>query len=348
MSKDDDRPSLEAILSDLPWDEDKLARAAMAGFRWDGPILKKLKGYKYASELEALNLSVRILDRSVKSLEGRRGSFSPIQPGQNSFVRGLPPKNTRDAVFKVQVALFGAAAATTAYKDRAATLHDRLQIPGFDQEAETKFYNREQYQFIQALRNHLSHVAPIEAEWHLSRPLPASPEGVQFLLYVTRLDELSSQSKHTKRLAMAFVDKHRGSSGENLGGGGAIDIVALFKAQQAEMHDFYAWLTKQVENKAGQKLSAYREAKENFHRVVARMEWRAVGLPWIKGSNNPRAVVDHFLTREEIGQIDTLPLCLKGADRPGSKTSRRGLPWVFYPRDARHHSSRIDAFMTEP
>lgn len=290
-------PTAEEILGKPPWSDDQITRASF-DFTGIHRAFHVHPGYRPYAELEQLSLSKRIFDKAVLGLRFAVEAFlaHSITPGFRTRKREA---ESADLTLSVQAALFQAIATALAFRDRARTLAKRLSVRRFKEHFEAAFEQDKRSQFVCELRDHFSHVAPLIAEWELSRAGRAAPKVAKFLLHVADLDEAMKQDrKDWHSLAREFVDDHRASK--------AIDVVLLFTDHGNELQKFHNWLYPATEVAAGANLIEYRDVEKRFNRITMRMGWNAWVIPWMNQSD-PRFVLNQYLTDDEIKVVNSLP-----------------------------------------
>jgi len=290
-------PTAAEILGKSPWSDDQITRASfdLTGIR---RAFRVHPGYHAHAELDQLSLSKRLFDKAVLGLQSAVEAFlaHSVTPG---FRTRKLEAEFADLTLSVQAALFQAVTPALAFRDRARTLARRLSIPGFDVRFEAAFDQNQRAQFVSELRDHFSHVAPLVAEWELSRADRRAPQVAKFLLQIADLEEAMEQDrKGWHLLARKFVDDHRASK--------AIDVALLFTDHGKELQEFYDWLYSATEVAAGANLVDYRDVEKRFNRIMMRMGWNAWVIPWMNQAD-PRFVLDQYLTDEEIEIVNALP-----------------------------------------
>ena len=291
------RPTAAEILGEPPWSDDQITRASfdLIGIQ---RAFRVHPGYRAHAELDQLSLSKRLFHKAVLGLQSAVEAFLAHSNTPGFRTRKLQAEYA-DLTLSVQAALSQAAATALAFRDRGKTLAMRLSVPGFAAQFEAAFEQDKQSQFVCELRDHFSHVAPLVAEWELSRASRAAPQVAKFLLHIADLEEAMKQDrKGWHPLAREFVDDHRASK--------AIDVVLLFTDHGKEIKKFYDWLYSAGEVAAGADLIEYRDVEKRFNRIMMRMGWNAFVIPWMNQSD-PRFVLNQYLTDDEIKVIDSLP-----------------------------------------
>jgi hypothetical protein len=290
------------ILGPPPWTDEKLTEAYSADFIGIFRAIHIHAGYRPHAELETLALSMRLFDRAVESLKEAVEAFR-LHSQERGFRTRASGDMTEQTILAVQSALFQVATTAGAYQARAKTLSGRITVPDFKKRVDATFTNSERHLFVQDLRNHLSHVAPLEAEWELSRPGRHSPQIARFLLFVDDLtDAATGGRKGWDKAALRFIEKHRRSQHNQ---GGEIDVVTLFDDYAEQLHDFHTWLVPAAEAAAGVPLNDYRDSERRVYRIATRIGWKALIIPSL--THNPRAVLDARLTPSEIALLNTMP-----------------------------------------
>jgi hypothetical protein len=287
------------ILGKPPWTDDQLAKAYLSDFTGIYRALHIHAGHHAHSELEQLKLSKRLFDKAVSGLQSAVEAFLIHSTSPRFRTRELEAES-EDLILSVQAALFQTVTTAIAFRDRTRTLARRLSIPEFQNRFETVFGQNKRSQFVCALRDHFSHVAPLVAEWQLSRAGRSAPKVAKFLLQVADLEEAMKQDrKHWDPLARGFVDDHRAR--------GVIDVVLLFSDHSKDVEEFYHWLYSKTEANAGQDLIDYRDVEQRFNCIAMKMAWNAWVLPWMHQSD-PRFVLNQYLTKTEMKIVDSLPV----------------------------------------
>ena len=286
------------ILGSPPWTDKQLAQAYVSDFTGIYRALHVHPGYHAHSELEQLKLSKRLFEKAGSGLQSAVEAFLVHSSSPGFRTRELEAES-EELILSVQSALFQALTTAIAFRDRARTLARRLSIPGFQNRFEAVFEKNKRSQFVCAIRDHFSHVAPLVAEWELSRAGRSAPEVAKFLLQVADLEAAMQQGrKRWDPLARGFVEDHRAR--------GTIDVVLLFSDYGKDVEQFYHWLYSATEANAGQHLIGYRDVAKRFNRMAMKMGWNAWVLPWMNQSD-PRLVLNQYLTRAEIKIVDSLP-----------------------------------------
>jgi hypothetical protein len=290
-------PVAAEILGKPPWSDDQITRAS-----FDSTGIHRAfhvhPGYRPHAELDQLSLSRRLFDKAVLGLQSAVEAFlrHSVTPG---FRTRKLEAEFADLTLSVQAALFQAVTTALAFRERARTLAKRLSIPGFDAHFEAAFEQNKRSQFVSELRDHFSHVAPLIAEWELSRAGRAAPQVAKFLLQIADLEEAMKQDrKGWHPLAREFVNDHRASK--------AIDVVLLFTDHGKQLQEFYTWLYSATEVAAGANLVDYRDVEKRFNRIMMRMGWNAWVIPWMNQAH-PRFVLDQYLTDDKIKIVNSLP-----------------------------------------
>jgi len=291
------RPTAAEILGKPPWSDDQITRASF-DFIGIHRAFHVHPGYRHYAELDRLSLSKRLFDKAVLGLQSAVEAFlaHSITPG---FRTRKLEGEFADLTLSVQAALFQAVTTALAFMDRAITLAKRLSVPGFDAYFEAAFEQNKRSQFVSELRHHFSHVAPLVAEWELSRAGRAAPQVAKFLLQIADLEDAMKQDrKGWHALAKEFVDDHRASK--------AIDVVLLFSEHGKDLQKFYDWLYRAAEVVGGADLIDYRDVEKRFNRIMTRMGWNAWVIPWMNQAD-PRFVLDQYLTDNEVKIVNSLP-----------------------------------------
>jgi hypothetical protein len=290
-------PTAAEILGKPPWSDDQITRASF-DFTEIHRAFQVHPGYRPHAELDQLSLSKRLFDKTVLGLQSAVEAFlaHSITPG---FRTRKLEAEFADFTFSVQAALFQVVTTALAFRDRARTLAKRLSIPGFDAYFEAAFEQNKRSQFVSELRDHFSHVAPLVAEWELSRAGRAAPQVAKFLLQIADLDEAMNQDRkgwHPR--VREFVDDHRASK--------TIDVVLLFSDHGKDLRKFYDCLYRATEVVGGPDLIDYRDVEKRFNRIMTRMGWNAWVIPWMNQSD-PYFVLSQYLTDDEIKIVNSLP-----------------------------------------
>lgn len=289
------------ILGSPPWTDQQLADAYFADFTGIFRALHSHSGYRFHAEVETLALSMRLFDLGIQSLKDAVEAFR-----LHSEDRGFRTRASADAMEKttlaVQAALFHVATTAAAYKARSVTLSRRIGVPDFQQHHDRMFTNNERHQFVQDLRDHLSHVAPLAAEWELSQPTRHARDVARFLLFVDDLMDVATQGRGWDKDAQRFIEKHRRDQHDH---GGEIDVVALFDDYAQQLHDFHRWLQPAAEIAAGAPLQEYRDTERRFYQIATRIGWKGLIVPMVR--QNPRAALERFLTPAEIARVNAMP-----------------------------------------
>ncbi len=290
-------PTAAEILGKPPWSDDQITRASfdLVGIH---RALHVHPGYRAHAELEQLSLSKRLFDKAVSGLQSAVEAFLAHSTTPAFRARELEAEYA-DLTLSFQAAFLQAVGTALAFRDRAKTLAKRLSVPRFKEHFDAVFEKDKRSQFVCELRDHFSHVAPLVAEWELSRAGRAAPKGAKFLLQVADLDEAMKQDRKAWRpLAREFVDDHRASK--------TIDVARLFTDHAKGLQKFYDWLYRAAELVGGVNLIDYRDVEKRFNRITMRMGWNAWVIPWMSQSD-PHFVVSQYLTDEEIKVVNSLP-----------------------------------------
>ena len=286
------------ILGRPPWTDEQLTQAYVSDFTGIYRALHVHPGYRSHSELEQLTLSKRLFDKALLALQSAVEAFL-VHSNSSGFRTRELEIEAADLMLSVQSALFQAVTTAIAFRDRARTACRRLSVPCFKDRFETVFEKDKRSQFVCAIRDHFSHVAPLVAEWELSRSGNSASTVAKFLLQVADLDEATKQDrKGWNPRARKFVDDHRAR--------GSVDIVLLLSDHGKELEKFYHWLYSATEANAGPDLIDYRDVQTRFNRIAIRIGWKAIVLPWMNQSD-PRLALNQYLTKAEIKIVDSLP-----------------------------------------
>jgi hypothetical protein len=132
-------------------------------------------------------------------------------------------------------------AATSALALVDASRRIRGKIPVVDYGVKVSEIFAEEHQFIQQLRQYVSHYRMIEADWQ--RSLSATERRTQFLL---RQDVLLQWGKWGK--ARVFINRYPNG----------IDVEELFKDYQTRVERFHEWFHREIARVSEPKLSEYR------------------------------------------------------------------------------------------
>ena len=293
--------SAREILGSPPWTDQQLSEAYFADFTHIFQALHTHPGYRLHAELDTLSLSMRLFDLAIQSLKNAVETFR-VQSQDRRFGTRAAAEAMEQIILAVQAALFQVATTAAAYKARARALGKRISVPDFDKPFTAAFSANERHGFVQHLRDHLSHVAPLSADWELSRAGRHASQVARFLLFVDDLKDVATQGRRWDKNALQFIERHRRKTHDR---GGEIDVVALFDDYAAQLHLFHAWLVPAAEAAAGPSLTGYRDSERRFYRIVTRSGWKAFVIPSLK--RNPRAVLNARLTPDEIACVDKLP-----------------------------------------
>jgi hypothetical protein len=295
--------SASEILGSPPWSDEQLTCAYSADFIGIYRALQKHPGYRFHAELESLALSERLFEFAVCVLKQAVEAFRRHSGGAEFRTRAAAAA-TDHAILAVQAGIFQAATTASAFKERARILGKRVDVPGFQKRFDGTFTQNNRHQFVQELRGHLSHPAPLSADWELSRAGRHAPQVARFLFFVEDLSQVAKEGQGWREPARRFIESHRRNAHPH---GGEIDVVRLFEVYLADVHVFYTWLLGAAENAAGTSLTEYRESENRFHRIATRMAWRAFMIPMLKQAPDPRALLNPRFTADELAVVDAMP-----------------------------------------
>ena len=272
-----------------PWSEEMLRSLYFRDFQAAERAIQEHPGFEVSQDLGSLELSLAIFRECISDLFNTIESFHKQAADPRFWARPNRASFDRSAL-AVTKAVFVAAASALALVDHSRVVRNRCSIPGYDEKRSATFDDVE-HQFIQDLRNYVSHYQIVEADWQ--REYAPSGKWTKFLL---RRSSLLRWNGWTE-LELQFIDRHP------IG----VDVEALFRTYAQRVEVFQQWFREQIRELFSADLSDYLRYDRMLKGFEVASFWRILLKQVIEKSIDPFLYLDRYLTDEELTQVMALP-----------------------------------------
>jgi len=279
-------------LGPLPWNTEVLRKAY---FRSSFNIRKAIQthpGYRAHADLLNLRLSLDIFKDSVADIFKSVETFN-IESQANKFWTRPMRQQFNVRLLAVRRGVFTVATTAMALVDHSRVVNLKIKISSYQKQVDKYFLTNEEHQFIQGLRQCISHCRVVEADWEQS--WTETERHTRFLLHSEKLLAYSNW----RPLAKVYIDKY--SKG--------IDLEVLAKKYQACVEEFHSWFHTEIQQMAEPELSEYREYERKINSFASKAEWNMLFKQIVIARGmDPYLYLDRYLNDSEITDVFSLPM----------------------------------------
>jgi hypothetical protein len=279
-------------LGPLPWNTEVLRKAY---FRGPFDIRKAIQvhpGYRFHADLLNLGSSLDIFKDSVADLFKSVATFNSESQVNKFWTRSMR-QHFDVRLLAVQRGVFSVATTAMALVDHSRVVNQRIKIPSYQKQVDKYFLTNEEHQFIQGLRQCISHCRVVEAEWEQS--WTKTKRHTRFLLHIEKLLAYSNW----RPLAKVYMNKHIKG----------IDLEVLVKKYQACVYEFHSWFHSEIKKMVEPELSEYREYERKINSFASKAEWSMLLKQVVLARGmDPYLYLDRYLSDSELTEVLSLPM----------------------------------------
>lgn len=277
------RTSLKSIKE--PWSLVDIRDAYFCDFRETEEIIEATEGGRLWNELKSLNESVWLLDSCTSDLLDEVADFAH-QMTKDGFWNRLNQPYREISERRVKKFIFCTSSAAMALVAHARNFNDNFPCPDFDKERAERFGDSGIHEFVQKLRNYISHWRMAEANWEIT--WTDKSRDVKFIL---KSDELLGWDGWS-----VFAKKFIESSGEK------IDVYVLFNKYNDIASKLYQWHKTKTLAAWHVTLSSYFQYKKWLNQVRDRTSWNLI-ISHIPKGKDPYEYLGKYLTDEQTEEV---------------------------------------------
>ncbi|GGJ25259.1 hypothetical protein [Neoroseomonas lacus] len=282
--------AVSALLGEAPWSIDAVVQAHFGDFRALDYLMRKHPGYAVQQGLADLRAAARLLREEVADFIAVAARLGHVLPRPETFRPAGRAMLEREE-WEAKKCLHRVAVAASTLVDMSRVMRTNMAKAGTDITREyaaelARSLDKEQHDFVIALRNVASHARLLEPSWSIR--YDASGTAVSIMLAA----EDYIDPKRWTSGAIAYARTHT-----------KVDLVALLASYERAAAEFNQWLIRHVEISRLPMLENYRECDAARRRVSARSHYGLLMQAAEQRRIDPYAVLPNFLSDEEIARV---------------------------------------------
>ena len=287
-----DQKKVKFDLGSLPWGTEVLRKAF---FRRPFDIRNAIQehpGFSAHADLLSLRLSLDIFMDSVMDLFKSVETFN-MESQENKFWTRPMDQQFNARLLAIRRGVFAAATTAMALVDHSRVVNKNINVPNYQKQVDKLFVTNERHQFIQGLRQCISHFRMVESDWE--QTWSKTKRHTRFVLHCEKLLAYSNW----KPLAKSYIEKH--SKG--------VDLEILLKEYQACVEEFHAWFHSEIQRMAEPGLSEYREYERKINCFAAKASWNVLLQQVVIARGlDPYQYLDRYLNDSDIAEVLSLTM----------------------------------------
>jgi hypothetical protein len=268
-----------------PWSYVAIREAYFHDFRETEVIIEATEGGRLWNELNSLEESVWIFDSCISDLLDEIADFAH-QTTKEGFWSRLNSSNRETYERRVKKFIFTSTSAAMALVDHARKFNGTYPCPDFDKERAERFGDSGIHEFIQKLRNYISHWRLAEANWEIT--WAEKSRNVKFILIS---EELLCWDGWTVP-ARKFIE----ASGK------CIDIYKLFSTYNNIACKLYQWHKAKMLASWQETLIPYFKYKKCLNQIKEHTSWNLL-LSHAPKEKDPYEFLGKYLTNDQITEV---------------------------------------------
>lgn len=276
-------------LGPRPWSDELLRRAYFSDIQFASTALSSLPGFAIDQAIDEIRGAVEVFGLCAVDLLSAIEDFKVAANDPKFWQRPADSLFERHEVI-LRKSLFAAASAALALVDSCRRVTGKHPVTGLE-ERRAKTFDRNEHEFIQELRNVMTHIHVVTPQWE--RTYRRRGNTTRLLLQRDQFRNID----RWKEGAKAYLAEHEEG----------VNVEHLFRNYATRVTEYYTWLLGVLEETYTESLTELRSYRRKLDGFGLHSYWSAMlSQVVIPRKLDPYIYLDQHLTAAELAEISVL------------------------------------------